>query len=592
MKLFEELYKAINDEDSFKQLFEWVPHELKIQILTHTTDLTLFLQACRKGAFNVCRLLRHEAELVGIDVLMQSDSDTQRGGCPIHYASWEGHVDIIRWLLICDHPNNTLTKSDLIGNTPILYAIYGGHFSLVKLLQTQMHPIDIKTLRNAKGHSAIIQAACGGHVEIIEWLLEQECSLTERDDMENTPLLFAAWGGHLPAVKWMLANGSSLTETSDTGHTALLSAANSGKIEVVKWLLEEMHVSPLECNTNGDTSLLLAAFGGHCELIHYLIGSSFINERNHDGLSVLLSACNGGSVEMVQLLTTEYGLSLAEHTDSYYTSIILAACGGHLELVQWLVAHGCSVMQSTVDGDTPLLLACYCGHTKVAKWLLENGSSITECNHAGLNPLISAANGGHSLTCEMLIHKGADIEARDTDGYTALLLAARRFYKEAVNILLAYGANPNIITNSRATIFDLTRDNPDLYLWLQSHINIHHVCFAIQMGWDQIAKWCLYNGSSINRKQLTEYKARLSFDNSTYRFILRILNPWTLNKYFLYGPHVREMAVLLLKVRCRLQICLQQDSEHDSTILPYLKTLPYLPVELWDTIFNLVCLRD
>ena len=577
MKLFEELYKAIEDEDLFKHLFEQVPPELKIQILTHMTDLSLFLQACYKGAFNVCRLLMHEAKIMGIESIMlaQRDNDPLRGGYPIHYATWIGSIEIVMWLIGLMHPNNDLTQSDLIGNTPMLYAIYGGHILLVKLLYTQMQPIEINTLRNNKGHTAIIQAACGGNVEIIIWLLERGCNITERDNMGNTSLLFAVWGGHIEAIRWLLENGSSITETNDNGNTVLLSAINSGNVEVVKWLLEEMHLSPLECNLSGDTCIILATSGGHYNLVRYLIhylGYNIMNQRNYDGLNALLSACNGGNIKMVEMLITEYGLSLNEYT--YYSPLILAACGGHLELVKWLVAHGCSVTHSTQYGDTALLLACYYGHTHIAKWLLDNGASITECDMNECTPLISAASGGYPLTCEMLILNGADIEAKNNDGYTALLLSARRNHKEVVEILLAYGANANARINTEATIFDLLRDNPDLYLWMRDNMKIHHICFAIKMGWEHIAKYCLYNGSSINIKQLIEYKAKLSKANPTYIFIQRILNPWTFNKCFLYGPHIRKMAVLLLKIRNRLEL--------DET------RLPYLPVELWDIIFDFV----
>ena len=55
--LFKSLYETIRYEKEFIREFEMVPSGSIHALLTHATEATLFLYACRTGTLNVCKLL-------------------------------------------------------------------------------------------------------------------------------------------------------------------------------------------------------------------------------------------------------------------------------------------------------------------------------------------------------------------------------------------------------------------------------------------------------------------------------------------------------------------------------------------------------
>jgi ankyrin repeat protein len=379
----------------------------------------------------------------------------------VHYAAWGGHGRLVQ-RFIASRPG-ALRQLDGTGNSPFLYAVFGGHLSLAQAL-AQQHTSCLGD-SNRRGHTALIQAACAGHLELVEWLVAAGLRIDRSDDAGNTALLFAAWGGHLGVVQWLLAHGARSDETSASGHTVLLSAANSGQLAVVQWAIEHLAAPLDQRNSNGDTPVLLAAFGGHLPLLQFLLArGGSPTDRNDDGLDAILSACNGGHRHIVSCMVQRdfysffipqvfsyaqvdflhaQGQSLHVTNEAGYTPAILAACGGHLPLLQHLVeVHRCTLFHRTVDGDSALLLACFCGHLATVQWLLDGGrASLHERNNAGLTPLLSAANGGHVRVVEYLLAHGASLDERDRDGYTPLLLAALRDRVELFVHLVARGAS-------------------------------------------------------------------------------------------------------------------------------------------------------
>lgn len=91
-------------------------------------------------------------------------------------------------------------------------------------------------------------------------LKEKGLTLTEKDQLGNTPLLRAAANGELETVQWLLAHcGAQITEKSNYGNTALLQAARNGKLEMVQWLLCKGGAKITEKNNHNQSALDLAS---------------------------------------------------------------------------------------------------------------------------------------------------------------------------------------------------------------------------------------------------------------------------------------------------------------------------------------------
>ena len=82
--------------------------------------------------------------------------------------------------------------------------------------------------------------------------------------------------------------------------------------------------------------------------------------------------------------------------------------------------------------------------------LLENGADINIVNDCYQSILHYAARGGHCAVIEELLKIKANIHAKDNKGCIPLHWAAFKGHTDAVNMLFNYGADVNIVNDSRA----------------------------------------------------------------------------------------------------------------------------------------------
>ncbi len=91
--------------------------------------------------------------------------------------------------------------------------------------------------------------------------------------------------------------------------------------------------------------------------------------------------------------------------------------------------------------ETPLMLAALKGEADAAAALLAHGAAVQK---DGWSPLHYAATGGNVAIVKLLLSKGAPIEARSPNQTTPLMMAARYGSEDAVDALLAAGAERSL----------------------------------------------------------------------------------------------------------------------------------------------------
>lgn len=292
-------------------------------------------------------------------------------------ASCGGHLELVRWLL--DDHGHSLAERDLDGNTALLFAAWGGHRELMEFLLRRGEDIN---QANNNGHNVLLSAANGGRTHIVEWLLSAYgFDIEAKNHNNDTALLLACYGGHLALVKrllelgatrtrnacgftpllsaangsqlamcaWLLENGSSLDEVDHDHYDALILASCSGSIELVKFFIER-GANPNSRNSNGDGALLLASYCSHAPLVAWLLdnGHSSLDEVNHTRMNALISAANGGALDVLHLLLDRMkGQGLEATDEGGYTPLLLAAQRGHLACVQALAGYGANVRAQT-----------------------------------------------------------------------------------------------------------------------------------------------------------------------------------------------------------------------------------------------------
>jgi len=96
-------------------------------------------------------------------------------------------------------------------------------------------------------------------------------------------------------------------------------------------------------------------------------------------------------------------------------------------------------------GETPLMIAAQGGSLECVNFLLEKGATPDAKTDSGFTPLLFAARQQNGLVAEALLAKGAYVDMRDLkEGSTALITAASKGHTEVVQALLKRGARTDI----------------------------------------------------------------------------------------------------------------------------------------------------
>ncbi len=90
-------------------------------------------------------------------------------------------------------------------------------------------------------------------------------------------------------------------------------------------------------------------------------------------------------------------------------ALILAATGGHLSVVKYLVSAGADINSREAYGATALLSAAKNGFDRVAEVLIQAGSDVNVTDQGGLTALIRCAFKNHHKSVFLLVRRdGSD----------------------------------------------------------------------------------------------------------------------------------------------------------------------------------------
>jgi len=123
------------------------------------------------------------------------------------------------------------------------------------------------------------------------------------------------------------------------------------------------------------------------------------------------------------------------------TPMHLAARGGHIDILEYLVNH-CRAQVNKKDNFnvTPIKDAKLAGESDAVAWLRDNGA-IDAVDESDAAHLREAASAGQVDQVTALINAGVDINAVDYDGRSALHISASEGHVAVVAVLLKAGAS-------------------------------------------------------------------------------------------------------------------------------------------------------
>jgi ankyrin repeat protein len=204
----------------------------------------------------------------------------------------------------------------------------------------------------------------------------------------------------------------------------------------------------------GDYEHFLTIFNNYSESEQ----ANLIN-KDFDGATIFLAACNGGSLAIVNFLFKNFVININKQYNIYIdaelvnnaTALWCAVYYGHLEIVKFLVENGSNLEVSDKDKN-PIHLCCVNGDLEILKFLIENGCLIDSENSIGETPLIVACKRNNNDIVEFLIHKGANLNKRDSQkGFTALHVSVIMDNINLVKLLVENGCDLNITNDENMT---------------------------------------------------------------------------------------------------------------------------------------------
>ncbi|KFV79003.1 Ankyrin repeat and SOCS box protein 10, partial [Struthio camelus australis] len=173
----------------------------------------------------------------------------------------------------------------------------------------------------------------------------------------------------------------------------------------------------------------------------------------------LVKEAAAASTDCVRLLLS-FGADPEAVSEDGYKPLHLCKSPDSIQCVQQLLQHGASVNSRTEEeDDTALHVAARHGLTDHVQLLLRYGAELEAKNEEGQTPLNAACAQPHQpqdmeryyRVCQLLVESGANINAADRDRQHPLHLACKNTNPQVVELLLARGANVNIMNYSGNT---------------------------------------------------------------------------------------------------------------------------------------------
>lgn len=462
-----------------KQLLD--PFKDQINLKT-PTDETPLLIACINNHEEIVEFLIE----CGADIEACDDE----GFNTFHFACQNGWVSAVEQILNKKKKYPNIERKTHGGNTPLLLACQQSEKEIVEILLS--HGADINA-HNNKGDSPLMVACRVENQEMIKFLIQNKANIESKDKEGLTPLLWACKKGKKEIFELLLQLNASVDAKDLNGRTALHWACRGGNLDIVKRLTAKEPEKILEARTkDANTPLMLACANNQWSVIEFLLGLGANKDLvNLKGYKPLHHACEGGSLEAVEMLLKESPNELNLKTRTGLTPLMIAcqkgdkkmvewllqnkadvtafsgsrdtalhyACSNSKEIVELLYAHKADLNAKNLNNETPLHVACENNQEQIAKFLLENSALVDAKNIFGDFPIhFAVSRQNYGLAC-LLIQHGANVNAVDSNGRTCLIRACQYGLMDLVMLLITNNADINAMDFQKMTPLKMAVEN-------------------------------------------------------------------------------------------------------------------------------------
>jgi ankyrin repeat protein len=409
------------------------------------------------------------------------------GTTALHWAALKGNVELARMLLYAGANPRSTTR--LGGYTPLLMASRNGDAAMIDALLSNGADVKDKT---TTGVTPLMFAAESGHVDAVKLLLDKGADVNAKENARGeTALTFAAANGRTDVIRLLTARGANVKVT-----TKVVDLTAYTKEEQEKFAAIVATGAPPNSGVRASEGAKASQGSQSSQPAQASRGSQPAPAAQPQGRG------GRGGAPQIAGVTRQYLYNELVGAQGGLTPLLLAARQGQLDAVKALLDAGADVNQvSAGDKTSPILIATINGRFDVAKFLLDQGANPNLAADNGATPLYAALNvqwapkalypqprayEQQQITyldlMKALLDKGANPNARltkkvwysgynfdlsgvDESGATPFWRAAYASDVDAMKLLVARGADPNIPTErtpGRPRTGDGQRDAKDV----------------------------------------------------------------------------------------------------------------------------------
>jgi ankyrin repeat protein len=392
------------------------------------------------------------------------------GMTPLHWAAEHGDAQLAEMLLYAGANVSAVTR---IGQyTPLHLASRSGSAAVARALLAA--GADVNARASTTGATALHMAAWSGNADLVKVLVTGGARVDATESQwGQTPLMFAAAQNRVDAIKALLAAGADPTIATKSVDVAHMLALDRAAAQLQKKILE----ASVPKGQQPTASQVQGAIQAARELL--ASGKVPPPDKNAPANDNGANAANSFNPEEINPpVATTGGL----------TALLHASRQGYIEAARALIDGGAPIDQGSAgDATTPLLIAVINGQFDMAMFLIKRGANPNLAAAGnGVTPLWAAVNtqwqprtrypqpqemeqqkATYLDVMTALLDAGADVDARirthpwylvysgcgnrncglaDTAGSTAFWRAAYATDLDAMKLLIARGADPNIPT--------------------------------------------------------------------------------------------------------------------------------------------------
>jgi ankyrin repeat protein len=400
-------------------------------------------------------VLLHAAPASLIEAAMQGDTETVRallksgadvnaapgdGMTALHWAAQRGDVDLATMLLYAGA--NVKATTRLGAYTPLLMAASTGDAAVIAvLIDAGADPNGA----NANGTTPLMMAAASGKAGAVNLLIDRGAAVNVKEKAKGqNALMFAAAYGRVDAIRALTAHGADLNATNSVADLAAFSRDEEDMAPPAPRAAGrgEAPARPSAPARTGRGAPPPPRIGGVDRRFLYneLVGT-------HGGLTALLLASRQGELDAVKaLLDAGAGINQPSAGDKT-TPLLIAIINGRFDLAKFLLDRGASPKAASDNGVTPLYAVVNCQWAQKALYPQPRAQEQQRITYLELmTALLDKGADPNTRVKQKVWYSGynSDFSAVDEDGATTFWRAAYASDVDAMKLLVARGADPNI----------------------------------------------------------------------------------------------------------------------------------------------------